>query len=444
MRLKTILSAACFGLASIATAQNIADYVNPYSGVVNDQQLVYDIMEAKYPGYKQQVQQTFDRNKGYINMKSGTHTVNVVVHVVYKSPAENLPDSVIYDQIEVLNQDFQRQNADTNNLRAIFQPIAGSPNIQFNLASIERVSTTATFSATFSGLPDNVKQSSQGGSNAWDTEHYVNIWICKLESAFGALFGYAYPPAGLPNWPQGQPTSAPSPELDGIVLDYRTIGRNNPNPYPKPQGGGNFVFIGRTATHEVGHYFGMRHIWGDGGGFFGGDSCGEDDGIADTPNQGAQSNFDCNTNNNTCIDSIGGQPDPNDMPDLIENYMDYSDESCSNMWTQEQAAFMRNVVENERVGLITPVSIEELKLENSFSIYPNPSNGDFFVKISQPVQQRGKIKVINVLGEVIDERTVQEKFQGKLGYSVSGFSNGVYIVKLQQGSQSISKRLIVQ
>ena len=123
--------------------------------------------------------------------------------------------------------------------------------------------------------------------------------------------------------------------------------------------GGSFVINGRTATHEVGHYFGMRHIWGDGGGIFGGSSCNEDDGIADTPNQGAQSSNNCDTTLNTCVDPVG------DMPDLIENHMDYSDETCKNMWTQMQADFIRNVLENERSGLLS--GAQTSNLFNSFN-----------------------------------------------------------------------------
>lgn len=438
MKTKHFLAASiAFLTGSMAVAQNISDYVNPASGVVNDQAYVYDVMENKYPGYKERVQEVFDRNKGFINMKSGIHDINVVVHVVYQDASQNLHDSVILNQIQILNDDYQRLNADTNNLRSIFQPIAGKPNFRFNLVHTERVSTTAQFQVDLfgGGLVDQVKSTADGGSDAWNTSNYLNIWICNIENQFGALFGYAYPPAGLSNWPAN--ASAPSADVDGVVLDYRTVGSNNPNPYPNPQGGGNFVFTGRTATHEVGHYFGMRHIWGDGS-IFGGDSCGEDDGITDTPNQGSQSNFDCDTQRNTCTDPS------NDMPDLIENYMDYSDETCSNMWTQEQSAFMRNVIENERVGLLNPASVQEQEMANKFNLYPNPSLGNFNIIISEPMQQNGKIQVINVLGDVIDERQVPKKFQGKLGYQVPGLSEGVYIIRLQQGSQSFSKRLIVQ
>lgn len=432
-----------FALNANAQIQN---YINPNTSIINDQQLVYDVMEAQYPGYKQHVQESFDYHiqKSNSLSKTAIHDVNLVVHVVYQSPEQNIHDSIIENQVAILNADFQRNNADTVNLRAMFDPIVGRPNIRFNLVHIERVSTSSTFSVGFAGLPDNVKQTSNGGSDAWDTEHFVNIWVCNLESVFGALFGYAYPPAGLPNWPAGQ--EAPSPELDGIVLDYRTIGTNNPNVYPDPQGGGgNIIFTGRTATHEVGHYFGMRHIWGDGGGFFGGDSCGEDDGINDTPNQGMQSNFDCSMVQNSCIDSIAGQPDPNDMPDLVENYMDYSDELCSNMWTAEQASFMRSVVENERVGLLTQWSgIEENIFYKNVTVSPNPTNGLINLSLQNSLKNETLVQVTNVLGNKIESFVLNKHFKGEYPIDLSKNGSGIYFIQLENGSDKKTFKIIVQ
>ncbi len=404
--------------------------------------LVMDIMESKYPGYKQRVQETFDRNN-FIDMSKGAkstlHNVNVVFHVVYQDSTQNIDDSVLYNQIDVLNEDFLRMNADSVNLRSMFTPIAGKPNIQFNVAQIIRVFTTESFSVSFSGLPDHVKRTADGGSDAWNTDHYINIWVCKLESPFGALFGYAYPPDGLSNWPAG--SAAPSPELDGVVLDYRTVGRNNPVPFDDGMGG-TFAINGRTATHEVGHYFGMRHIWGDGGGFFGGDSCGEDDGIADTPNQGAQSNFDCDTLLNTCIDSIGGMPDPADMPDLIENHMDYSDEYCKNMWTQMQATFMRNVLENERMLLLEPESVSD-RSELEFSIFPNPVNNRLNIALPA-MDSEGTITMVDLLGNLVRTHTLSQGNPVTLNWKTSELASGVYLVKVKSGSKTAVKKLVVK
>lgn len=429
---KVLLSVFALGLLSQAISQNPADYLMGSTGVINDAKFVEDVLENQYPGFKQAVETSFNRSHQFSTKSAQEYNVNVVVHVVYSSPEINLDDSVIYNQIDILNEDYNRMNADSVNLRSIFEPIVGNPHIHFNVAHIERVSTSATFSLGFNGMPDEVKQTSQGGSDAWDTEHFLNIWICEIESSFGALFGYAYPPAGLSNWPSG--SEAPSPELDGVVLDYRTIGNNNPNVYPNPNGG-NFDLVGRTGVHEVGHYFGLRHIWGDGGGLFGGESCGADDGMGDTPNQGYQSEFDCNTSNNTCIDSIGGQPDPNDMPDLIENHMDYSAESCKNMFTIEQAMHMRGVLENERVGLLDNLAgLQEVSIE--FGLYPNPSKDQISIYLPSST---GEIIICDNFGRQMF-RTPQTR--DITAIDCSSWAKGMYHVAYKTSQTVVSKTFI--
>ncbi len=413
-----------------------SDFVNS-KGVVNDQMLVMHLMEQRFPGYKKRVQSVFNRNKNdhlNKNTKSTLHNVNVVFHVVYQSPEENIPDSVIYSQVDVLNEDYQRLNSDTTNLRSIFHSIVGKPNIQFNVAQIVRVPTTSSFSVGLSGLPDNVKQTANGGSDAWNTDAYLNIWICKLESFLGALFGYAYPPAGLSNWPSG--SAAPSSELDGVVLDYRAVGRNNPNPFSNGSGG-NFVINGRTATHEVGHYFGMRHIWGDGGGIFGGNSCNEDDGINDTPNQGAQSSNNCDTTLNTCIDSIGV-----DLPDLIENHMDYSDEKCKNMSTQQQADFMRNVLENERAGLLGISQTTSFFENDLVEVYPNPANDFLFIKTLTSLKEIS-LEFIDIHGKIIMKKQLYFQPENQYKVKTHKLNKGLYFLNIKSGLNTSIVRVLI-
>lgn len=420
----TFISLLVTSLLAVGQQFNPFHYV--HNGVINDSKLVLDLMDKKYPGYKNQVTNVFNQNASG-SLKSGqTYTINTVVHVVWKNNNENIHDSIIERQIDILNEDYGRTNADTVNLRPMFDPIAGNPNIQFNLVAIERVQTNETFSVSFTGLPDNVKETANGGSDAWNTEHYLNIWVCNIDGGLlGALFGYAYPPAGLSHWPSG--SEAPSPNLEGVVLDYRTVGDNNPNPMADPNGGGgNVDFRGRTATHEVGHYLGLRHIWGDGGGFFGGDSCAEDDGCDDTPNQGAQSNFDCNTSLNTCIDSLGGQPSPNDMPDLIENHMDYSSEACKNMFSNDQIGIMRSILENERVGLLSDATSIEEEIVNNISVYPNPTKGQLTIDIDYDLNNE-TIEIINLLGEIVFQQQALSTQQ----IDLSNFDKGLYVIRIK-------------
>jgi len=208
---------------------------------------------------------------------------------------------------------------------------------------------------------DNVKSSETGGVDAWDTSKYLNIWVCNIEESFlGQVLGFAYPPTNVnevlenvdldivPNWPTEGFTQ--NQDLQGVVLHYPIVGANNPQNGDDGISGND---MGIACVHEVGHYLGMRHIWGDP---ISGSGCNVDDGISDTPNQNAASQFTCNYNLNSCSDS------PVNYPDMIENYMDYSNDACMNMFTINQKIVMRAVLELARPGLIQGQDEDECPL----------------------------------------------------------------------------------
>lgn len=336
--MKKLFFSSLFSLATAALwAQN-----TPHSH--NGQPCLYDhaIEQSGNKNYYQQaIEQTFRQAQQLGAQYRGvpaTLTIPVVVHVVAQrnQATQNVSLSVIQEQIDILNEDYQRQNPDANQLRAIFSSVASNPRIEFRLDSVIYVQTDTLFYGT--GLfPDisitnKVKADCTGGDDAWDVRRYLNIWVCNLGD--GGVLGFAYPPANLSNWPAG--SEAPKLGFEGVVLDYRIVGRSGLYSVQ----GQNIVTQGRSATHEVGHYLGLRHIWGDGTlAIFGIPDCTVDDGVTDTPNQGMGSNFQCDTTANTCE---AGQP--NDLPDMIENYMDYSTESCMNTFTQGQADIMRGIL----------------------------------------------------------------------------------------------------
>ena len=140
-----------------------------------------------------------------------------------------------------------------------------------------------------------------------------------------------------------------NPLLQGVVIHYTTVGKNNPVANDDNMIENN---IGRTAVHEIGHYLGLRHIWGDANPLFGGgDGCSLDDGILDTPNAADQAGYICDLNKNTCNNDNFGSSGI-DLPDMIENYMDYSPEACQNIFTNGQINVMRNILEICRPNLI--------------------------------------------------------------------------------------------
>lgn len=335
-------------------------------------------MEESFPGFREAADMTFRQASQSVHSRTNeVYTIPVVVHVVWKEPAENIPLTQIEAQIEELNRCYRRQNPDTINLRSIFHPVAGDPKIAFELKEVIRVQTSAvfqpTFSLTASSMPDEVKQQSKGGSDAADPDHFLNIWVCKIQPLVilgqaSPILGYAYPPANLANWPQG--SAAPSKSLEGVVIDFGAFGTDLRYTVP---GVGELPILGRTVVHEVGHYLGLRHISGDGLlGLLGIPDCSADDGVADTPNQGFQSQFDCNPAQNTCNDGS------DDLPDMIENFMDYSREDCQNTFTKEQVSIMRNVLEGPRAGLLgNPTSVSNGLAFSAVPVFPNPSDGLF-------------------------------------------------------------------
>ncbi|MCC7051264.1 MAG: zinc-dependent metalloprotease [Bacteroidia bacterium] len=434
-------------LALAALTSSVANAQNNRKIFCGDE-ILKNNLETRFPGFKEATKQTFNQTQQLAkqsNRIGGAYSVNVVVHVVYKNPDENLPDSVIQSQMDVLNEDYNRLNPDTANLRTFFKPIAGSANIHFNLAQVKRVATTKEFtiSLTSSAMPNQMKWDSLGGSTAVDPDHYLNIWVVKIQPIMfggmqlGQVLGFAFPPAGLSNWPANSQAAVKGE--DGVVRDFRCFGRNNPNPISMDNGATNVVIRGRTPSHEVGHYLGLRHIWGDGGGFGGGgNNCTGNDGIADTPKANNQSNFDCDTTKNTCVDTLTWTTV--DAPDLVENFMDYASESCMNMLTLGQIAHMRATLEGPRNGLIDPSGIKPISLEKTISVYPNPAND--FITISSVNNTISKIELFTVTGQKIN---TYSSLRPMLSYTIStqDLKEGSYFIKITSETKTISKKIII-
>ena len=313
------------------------------------------------------------------NNFSETYYIPVVFHIVWNQESQNLPDYVIESQVDVLNEDYRRLNENALDTRDEFLEFAGDANIEFFLANVDpegnptngiiRTYTDRDEFLMFEDILSNeitldeVKFSISGGSDAWDTNKYLNIWVCNIGALdilgldLGQVYGYAYPPINIdealstieettiPDWPVDMLSD--DQDVQGVVLHYTTVGRNNP---AADEDGMNENNLGRTAVHEVGHYLGLRHIWGDALAFFGDDGCSVDDGIWDTPNASDQAGYVCDFTKNTCSGDDFGSID--DLPDMVENYMDYSPGACQNLFTNGQINIMRTVLEISRTGLI--------------------------------------------------------------------------------------------
>lgn len=247
------------------------------------------------------------------------YNIPVVVHVLYNTATQNISDAQILSQIAVLNADFQKLNSDASLVPSAFSGLAADCQIQFCMAQrtptgaattgIIRKSTTMT---SFSADNDNAKYSSMGGDDAWPSSQYLNLWVVPSITSGGqpGILGYAQFPGG--------PAAT-----DGVVIGYNYFGNTGvvSSPYNK----------GRTATHEVGHWLNLYHIWGDDG-----TACTGSDLVGDTPNQGSE-NYGCPT-----FPHVSCSNGPNG--DMFMNYMDYTDDACMYMFSSGQKTRMHAVL----------------------------------------------------------------------------------------------------
>lgn len=272
------------------------------------------------------------------NKVNSTYTIPVVVHVIHNGEAvgtgTNISDAQIQSQIDVLNKDYNRLNTDAGNTPAEFLPVAGSISIQFVLArqdpeglatsGITRTKGTQTSWA----ITDNAALKSL---DYWPAENYLNIWVTSLS---GGFIGFAQLP--VTNLIGGLDVTNNNRLTDGVVIHYQAFGTGS---------GFNLLSsynLGRTATHEVGHFLGLRHIWGDA-------TCG-DDFVSDTPAQ-TNSTSGCPTGTPASCDGRSGYF----VHKMFQNYMDYSFDACMNLFTQGQVSRFNVVLANcpRRTSLLT-------------------------------------------------------------------------------------------
>lgn len=420
--------------------------------IICGQEVFSHIVQEKHPERAAAIRATFEEAKrlGHNEVRQRSPlTIQVVVHVVWNETEENLSDDIIEDQIRVLNEDYNRLNADTADLREEFQFVAGNADIHFELAQIVRVQTQELFEIDVLGgdLLSSLKSDATGGSDAWDTEHYLNIWVCKIQPTtifgleVGQILGFAFPPDGLSHWPDG--SSAPTVGEDGVVIDFRAFSSINPNQIENPTDGSILDIKGRTPVHEVGHYLGLRHIWGDGG-LFGPNDCAQSDGVEDTPFANAQSEFDCDKTKNSCEQvELFYNEDP---LDLVENYMDYSSEVCMNMFTKGQVEIMRGVLMGPRAGLLSSVSTHQPASVFHSSLAPNPANDRALLRFQLPEAGEVSIRVMNADGRVFIDLPAQQYGSGmqQVSLDTKRLSAGMYLVQLQSGATVEVKKLAVQ
>jgi hypothetical protein len=294
--------------------------------------------------------------EGEAGLRSGVVVIPVVVHVIYKTRAQNISNAQVRSQIAILNRDYRKRNRDVGKVPAPYKPRVGDMRIEFRLAARDPdgkpttgITRTKTDKAVFPRDPANrftsagvpMKFSSTGGVDAWPAGQYLNIWVCNLQS----------PLLGFSTFP-GDPAN-----VDGVVIDYEYFGDVGTAKAPYDRG--------RTATHEIAHWLNIRHIWGDDQNS--GDVCAGSDLIDDTPNQAIAHSDSPVFPKVTCNNGPHG--------DMFMNYMDYTYDKSMYMFTAGQSKRMdaalfevrRSILGSD--GLISPEGLQNWDLFSQDSAY---------------------------------------------------------------------------
>jgi len=316
--------------------------------------------------------------------------IPVVVHILYNNASQQLPDAVINSQLEMLNNCFRHRNADSVKTPAAFKALAADCEIEFQLAVSDprRRRTTGIVrkytSVSIWETNDNMKYSANGGDDAWDPANYFNIWVCNVRS----VNGYSS-------------VLGADPGKEGIVISFGAFG-------------------GKTAVHEAGHWLGLKHIWGDA-------NCG-DDAIDDTPVQSTYTPG-CPSGTRLSIYCSGNGP----AGDMYMNYMDYTADACTNLFTWGQKTRMRSLFATGgyRASLLSTYAfdrplIDEAPLPDdtipvtppkptdliSTRLYPNPTSGNLWLDVSSDLRWIGKpITIYNMQGQPVQQIVVNSKLQ---------------------------------
>jgi len=263
------------------------------------------------------------RQRGLAAAPAFPRQIPVVVHVLHATAADDVSDEQIASQVAVLNEDYSNTNTDLSKVPDPFKEAVGNPGLEFFLATVDPagaatngITRTQTSRGAF-GVDDSMKADASGGKSPWDTERYLNLWICRLD---GGVLGYAQFPGG-------------PPETDGVVIATTAFGRGGSAQGP--------FDLGRTATHEVGHWLNLSHIWGEARI----PTCDDTDFVDDTPSQ-LGPNFD-----KPAFPSVSCPNQPHG--DMFMNYMDYVDDDAMFMFSKQQVMRMHAALEFARSKLGT-------------------------------------------------------------------------------------------
>ncbi len=348
--------------------------------------------------------------------------VPVVFHILWRDSSENISEERIRSQIDVLNTDFRGLNEEIKHLPENIRNLAADMEIEFCLASLDpsggaangitrkQTNIAAIGTQNTVTIPSRafIKNESLGGTDAWDTDRYLNIWVGKFQP--GSILAESKFP-----WDTLKPE-------DGIRIDPEYVGIHCVDAVKK-----NFSY-GRTLTHEVGHYFGLLHPWSS--------DCNAGDMVDDTPPQ-RNAYYGCRVEEN---DLCGFQP-------LFENYMQFTDDLCMALFTKGQKARVDNMILNYRPELLMnnisclPINYEETLSEENVNIFPNPSTGCIMIDLNLLRTKPVSIELFDSAGRLL--HFVNSTAIGIRPLQIERIQSGVYFIRIKSEGDVVTKKVIV-
>jgi len=340
--------------------------------------------------------------------------IPVVFHIVWIDDNQNLPDSVIHHQLEVLNKSFNLKNNDTVILTDTLKKWVGNFNIKFELAYKDPngiltngITRKKTINPHFSYYNDPVKDSHYG-TNSWPTGRYLNIWVCNLLDGF---HGYAQFPGG-------------PIETDGVVVDWQTVGNGHyPWTYPNSEN----LACGKVLVHEIGHWLNLYHPWGNTT-----SGCGDDY----IPETGLQDGPVYHTND--CYDTLFSLCNPSERV-FVKHYMDYSGCDCMVTFTKNQVDRGLSSLMTQRLPMIE--NYERRPTLNGFEgtiILPTLVKDKLYFTFPK---SDGVITIIiyDLMGREILKSSTSQQFK-EITFNTP---NGYYIVCVLYNGEVVRKQKII-
>lgn len=347
-------------------------------------------------------------------------TIPIVVHVLWNEPSDDISNLQIFSQIDILNEDFRLRNENVEDIPDEFKSLAADVEFEFCLATItpegditDGITRTQTdwpcigdFNTTTESGEPRLFYEILGGRDAWDTRRYLNIWVAPTCNAF---LGFGFYPGQSGNLQE-----------DGVVIDTDYFG-NVCND-------GRNHHLGRTTTHEIGHYFNLKHIWGSKG-------CEEenDDFVEDTPRQ---DNFYVGCPTHPSI-SCGS-------PDMFMNFMDLTDDACISMFSIGQKNRMLAAINGPRSGLLNSnrcVFINQPRPDLGITVFPNPVADCIHINFNANFDNEVTVLLYDAKGARIYEAV--NNASNIRSIPADGLPTGVYYLQLTNGSTEVTERIMV-